>query len=367
MADNQSDLLPICHVGLVGTHDLSRFDKCIAAKPHMNIRVVHEESSSTTRTFKLILFNPNFTVGTLKLYVASDPKDLDKVPCNVLVINITDSEPYYGSELNTAQEWTDHIRSVRGNDHKVVVRYVQYDSADLPDCMVKDSNCVIYFGDNDPMRIIAKIWRAYLGTHMHYPVLHDPRPDELATIRVNIARFDKSYDVPTILTHVVADNKYVVYKVPAETECINVNTHVYEIGTINGQITMTFTENTGNTDPNLRVMDDVLMVVVSRHGLVSEQFKRYMDTECDVTSAESVFICTMPDDNCTDPECVIKCTKHISTAFNKFVRRFNNVDGVVQLVMNEQSHWNPPLLQRIIHHNINDGNYQDSLMVSYRY
>lgn len=352
---------PTCHAGFIGTCDLSIFDKCITDNPQMDITVVTEESNSTTRTYRMKLLNPTVTDGTLKLYVASDPKDLDEVPCNVLVIYISDSEPYYGLELETEQKWTDHIRSIHGNDHRISTVYVQFTATNLSKCTVKDR--ITYLCAKDPMRIITKIWREHLAISNYGPVLSNPRSDKLATVRVNIARFDESYDVPTILTHVVADNKYDVYEVPANVSREN-RTHVYELGTVNGQITMTFTED---TDSDLRVKYDVLMVVVSRHGMISEQFKRYMDTECDVASAHSVFICTMPDDNCTDPECVIKCTEHIDMAFNKFVRRFCNVDGVVQLAINKQTHWNPPLLHRIIQHYVNDGDYQDSIMCSFKY
>lgn len=363
---------PTCNVGLIGKHDLTLFDRCITDNPHMDIHSIEKYTSTRTRSIVTRLVYPNDTVGILNLYVVSDPSDLDNIRCDVLVMNISDSEPYYKSEHATAQKWAEHNQRVRGDDHKVVTLNVRYDDVPYNDpmlplgCTAKtDDRRVLLDCTNYPMRFIARLWILYLNVPPYSPVLYNPRKDQLRSLSINIDRVGIRHDVPTILDRVFPRNSSGFYPVcPTGSEEIH-RDHTYIIGTMAGDIFMKFSEDTDIKHLDDHLKYDILMVVVNRHKLISNYFKRYMDTECAVASAHSVFVCVLPDDNCTNPDCIIQCTKHVGTAFNKFVRRFDNVDEVVQLT--ECYPCNSPLIDRIIRHYVNDNDFSDNLTCPFAY
>lgn len=360
---NQS--YPVCHVVLLGRHDLTIFDRYITGNPRMRMRMINSDTSTTTRSIKTLMAYPYFTSGIIKFCIVSELNMLDTIRCNVLVINISESEPYYGSEVDITRTWTDRIRSIHCNDHAVMPVYVRYDSAKelLPDCTVRNDS-IISNVTADPIRLLAKIWRIYLNVPRDSPVIYNPRPDKLANISIIIDRVDKSYTVSNILDMVMAGNNIACHRVPSN-ENTEYNNHIYVIGTTLGQITMKFKEDNVQHNPSKRTIYDVLLVVIGRHGMLSNRFKSYMDNICDVVGTRPVFICAMPDDNCTNPRCKIQCNEHVNTAVNAYSRKFETVDGVIQ--MSTCVTWNPQLVKRIIRHYVNDGRYSDTIMCSFKY
>lgn len=344
--------LPECHVVLLGNHDLTAFDRCITDNPHMGMYKMPKDDSATTRTIKMFVWTPKHTLGAVKLYTVSDPSDLDDIRCDVLVMKISEAEVYYTREIETAQKWTDHIRSVHGNDHRVVTLY-GFDGIpdNLPvECTVmEDNDCIVLDIAVNPLRLLRKIWQKYFDIPRECPILNDPRRDDSRNLTVNIDRFFTHHTLSDILDIAMDCSPFICHNVQSASSGEEIWPRKYVISTYGGQMTLLFTEDTDTVDTRYMVYD-VMLVVVNRHELVSDRFEEYMYIKCDIRSARAIFICTMPDDDCTDPDCRIQCRDRNNSVTTSYV---GNIDNVIDIVhLGTGTSFDPPLIKRIIQHHV---------------